>query len=123
MIAELENEVISGVTEEEIKEVFKTPHEIERTKKIIRQAEEESLKKEIKITRKVRPLYNKISRLRWMFHYGIHWSKPFYPFRLARNILLSRFYVFIGKKKFVLRGCEFDITFKCNFTCILSNRL
>ncbi len=117
MIAEMENEVISGVTEEEIREVFKTPEEVERTIKILRQAEEESVKKEIKITRKVRPTYNKLSRLRWMFHYGIHWSKPFYPFRLARNIILSRLYVYLGKKKFVLRGCEFDITFKCNFTC------
>ncbi len=117
MIAELENEVISDVTEQEIREVFKAPEEIERAKMILRQAEEESLKKEIIITRKVRPLYNKLSKLRWMFYYGIHWSKPFYPFRLARNILLSRYYVYTGKKKFVLRGCEFDITFKCNFTC------
>lgn len=108
---------ISDLTKEEIKAIYKTPQEFGRVVSLLKEAEEQSRRKEIKVTRKVRPLHKFLTKWEIMFKYGIHWSKPFYPLRLARNILLSRLYVLLGINKYVLRGCEFDITFKCNFSC------
>ena len=52
-----------------------------------------------------------------MFKYGFHWRKPLYPFRFIKNIFSSRRSLLKGKNEIQLRGCEFDITFKCNFNC------
>lgn len=54
----------------------------------------------------------------WLyFRYGLHWNKPFYPLRVARNMILGKTYAFLGIRKFVLRGVMFQITYKCNFNC------
>jgi len=108
---------LAGIMEDEIKALYKTSQEVEHVKLLLREAEEQTKRKEIKITRKIRPLHKFAAKLKTVFKYGLHWSKPFYPLRLARNILLSRLYRLLRLNRYVLRGCEFDITFKCNFSC------
>ncbi len=61
--------------------------------------------------------YILLNKLRILFYYGVHLSKPFYPLRLLRNILIAKVYMLLKVNKYVLRGCEFAITFKCNFKC------
>ena len=100
-----------------INKIYGNIHEAERVKRLLRKAEEESSQKKIRPLRKVRPLYNKWVFFKIMYRYGIHWSKPIYPFRLLRNILLSKAYALLKIDKHVLRGCEFALTFKCNFHC------
>lgn len=109
--------IIWGIQEAELKAIYKTPEEFEHVKGLLKKAEEESEKKEVKVIRKVRPILNKIIKVKIMLKYGIHWSKPFYPFRVARNILLSKLYRLLGISKHVFRGCEFALSFKCNFRC------
>ncbi len=103
--------------EDDIKRLYKTEEERERVIKILREAEEQSEKKEIKQVRKHKPVRKFFLRLMIKMRYGIHWSKPFYPFRLARNFFLAYMYKVLRLKKYVFRGIEFAITFKCNFTC------
>ena len=117
MKANTEKNHISPFLLKQIKALYKTPEEIERVKNILIEAQKESLEKSIRTTRKQRPLLKLLVKMKIMFKYGIHWSKPLYPFRLLRNVILSRIYRWLNLKKYVLRGCEFDITFKCNFSC------
>lgn len=49
--------------------------------------------------------------------YGFHWNKPMYFFKLFRNLIRAKFYKLFGINKFVLRGIDFAITYKCNFNC------
>lgn len=52
--------------------------------------------------------------------YGFHKNKPFYVFKLLRNLLLAKFYNLLrlfGINKFVLRGMDFAVTYACNFKC------
>ena len=49
--------------------------------------------------------------------YGFHWHKPLYPVRVLRNLLKARWYHLTGRKKFVLRGIDFALTYRCNFSC------
>ena len=103
--------------DELIQEIYQNPSDADRVKMLVRKAEEESRLKEIRPLKKVRPLYNKWVFFKIMYRYGIHWAKPIYPFRLLRNILLSKSYALSKIDKHVLRGCEFALTYKCNFHC------
>ena len=117
MVSDREENSVSGVTGSELKRMYRMPQELENVKRLLQEAEEQSKRKEIKIIREVRPLRNKLIKWKIMFYYGIHWSKPFYPVRIARNILLSKLYRLLRTNRYVFRGCEFALTFKCNFKC------
>lgn len=115
------NEIFNklGITEEDLRKIYKDDGEqkIEKLVAILRQAEEETARQEIKVTREIKPFRNRWIKFKIALHYGIHWSKPFYPFRIARNILLSKLYSLLKMNKYVFRGCEFALTFECNFKC------
>ena len=49
--------------------------------------------------------------------YGFHFKKTFYFFRVLKNILKAKYYLLTGQKKFVLRGIDFAVTYRCNFNC------
>jgi MoaA/NifB/PqqE/SkfB family radical SAM enzyme len=102
---------------EQISEIAKTPEEVAKIEQMLRIAEEQSRRKEIKVTSKKHPLKKFFTLWKMRFRYGIHWSKPLYPFRLARNIFLGKIYNIFGIKRYVLRGIEFAVTYKCNFRC------
>ncbi len=51
------------------------------------------------------------------FKYGFHLKNPLYPFRIIKNILKAKWYLFTGNQKYVLRGIDFAITYVCNFRC------
>lgn len=51
------------------------------------------------------------------FKYGIYWSKPYYPLRIIRNLILGKTYALLGMKKFMLRGIGIQIIYACNFNC------
>lgn len=108
---------IFNTMEDDIKAITDTPEEAARVRKILEEAAEQSRAKRIKITRKLNPLRKFLTLIRLRFRYGIHWSKPFYPFRLIKNELAGKFYNMFGIKKYVLRGIEFAVTFRCNFSC------
>ncbi|MDP2644192.1 MAG: radical SAM protein [Desulfobacterales bacterium] len=40
-----------------------------------------------------------------------------YPLRVVRNIVKARWYRFTGRRRFVLRGIDFAVTYACNFKC------
>jgi len=101
----------------QIESLYKIPEDIERVKGIIIKAQEETNARHIAVAKKIKSPFKLMVKFKIMLKYGIHWSKPFYPFRLIRNVFLSRLYRLLNLNKFVLRGCEFDITFKCNFSC------
>lgn len=103
--------------EQEICELFKDPDEARKVRDLLCHAEEQSSRKLIR-PRKKRDLFQKMITL-WKirFKYGIHWKKPLYPFRLARNILIGKFYHLLNIQKSVLRGIEFAGTYRCNFNC------
>ncbi|SDT85578.1 radical SAM/SPASM domain-containing protein [Desulfobacula phenolica] len=103
--------------EDDIKKMYPTKEEQEKVLYILYKAKEESEKKAIKRIREVKPFSIFIKRLGVKIKYGIHWKKPFYPFRLLRNYFLTYLYKFLGMKKHVFRGIEFAITYKCNFHC------
>ncbi len=104
--------------EDDIKKLYKTEEEREKVRKILKETVNQSNRKEILSIREVKPLKKFISRWKLRFVYGVHWKKPFYPFRLARNMFLSSLYRALGLRKYVFRGIEFAITFDCNFSCI-----
>ncbi len=103
--------------EDDIKAITKTQEEANKVRKLLDEAEEQSRKKEIRVTRKGNRFVKHITLFRIYFKYGIHWRKPLYPIRLARNIILGKLYNLFGIKKYVLRGLEFAVTFNCNFRC------
>ncbi len=101
----------------QIDSIAGTPEEVSKIEDMLRVAEEQSRNKVIKITREPDPTKKFLTLWRNRFHYGIHWKKPLYPFRLARNVIKGKIYNLLGKKKFVLRGISFNGTYKCNFNC------
>ncbi len=102
---------------QQISEVAKSPKEVARIETMLTKADEQSSKKELNIIRKAASFKRFFTLWRMRLHYGIHWRKPFYPFRLARNMFLGKIYNTFGIKKYVLRGIEFAGTYKCNFKC------
>lgn len=108
---------VIGTMRKQIHEVFKTPEEIARVEALLDAAEAQTKAKKIKSIRGNDPLKKFLTLWKIRFHYGIHWNKPFYPFRLAKNVLLGKYYYYSGQKKSILRGIEFAITYKCNFNC------
>ena len=101
----------------QVEEISRSAAETAKILALLQEAEEQSQRKEIKVTRKSQPLKKFMATWRNRFHYGVHWSKPLYPLRLARNILLGKTYRLFGLHKFVLRGVSFNATYKCNFRC------
>ena len=112
-----EKAFVFDTMEEDITASTSTPDEAARARKILLEAAEQTRKKEIKITRKVEPFKKLLTLIRLRFRYGVHWKKPFYPIRLLRNEIVGKFYDMFGIKKYVLRGIEFAVTFRCNFSC------
>ena len=102
---------------EQIGEIAKTSEEIAKIEQMLRTAEEQSRLKEIKTNREPNPLKRFLTLWKMRFKYGIHWKKPLYPFRLARNVILGKIYNLFDMKKHVLRGIEFAGTYRCNFKC------
>ncbi|MBU1863834.1 MAG: radical SAM protein [Candidatus Omnitrophica bacterium] len=102
---------------EQINEIAKTPEEVKKSEGMLRVAEEQSRRKKINVTVQKKSLKKFVVLWKNRFKYGVHWSKPWYPFRLARNIFLGKLFHFLGIKKFILRGIEFGLTYKCNFRC------
>ncbi len=82
---------------DQINEIARTPEEVSKIEYMLKVAEEQSRKKVIKITRKPDPTKKFITLWRNRFHYGIHWRKPLYPFRLVRNVIKGKIYnIFIS---------------------------
>lgn len=108
---------VFSTIEDDIAQITKTPEEADRIRKKIEEAEEQSRRKQVIITRKYSPLKKFIALWRIRFKYGLHWRKPFYPVRILWNELRGKFYHAFGIKKYILRGIEFAITFRCNFRC------
>jgi len=102
---------------DQINEIFPDGKEARQVEKMLLEAEKQSRLKEIKITCRKKPYKKKTTLLKMRLYYGIHWKKPFYPFRLARNIILGKIFNLFKIKKYVLRGIEFAGTYKCNFNC------
>lgn len=102
---------------DDIIKMYKDPEQIKHVISILEKAEEQSLKKEIKVIRKP----NKLKKLgaRWYIRlkYGLHLRKFLYPLRLIRNYILQFIYNLFRMNKYVFRGIEFALTFKCNFRC------
>lgn len=48
--------------------------------------------------------------------YGFH-RKPLYLINLLRNYIKAYYYHLTGMKKFILRGVDFAVTYRCNFNC------
>ena len=117
MQMEKDKSSVINTMREQINEIARTPGEDSRIEEMLRVAEEQSRRKEIKITKKPNPLKRFYTLWKMRFKYGIHWSKLLYPFRLARNVILGKIYNMFGIKKYVLRGIEFAVTYKCNFRC------
>ena len=113
----IENVTIPKEILDDIRQLYKTPMEIERVTKIIEDATMESLKKKIQVIREKSGTKRFLAKWYIRFKYGLHWSKPFYPVRVIRNHLKAWFYRLIGSDKIVLRGLEFSVTYKCNFQC------
>ena len=103
--------------EDDIEKITRTPGEADQVRALLDEAEQQSAEKKIRTTRKGSALLKHLVLFKIYFHYGIHWRKPLYPFRLLRNILLGKFYNLCKIKKYVLRGIEFAVTFRCNFKC------
>ena len=76
---------------DQINEIFPDAEEARQVEKMLLEAEKQSRLKEIKITSQKKPYKKKVTLLKIRLYYGIHWKKPFYPFRLARNIIYRHF--------------------------------
>jgi len=108
---------VFSTMEADIAATTRTPEEAERVRALMKEAEQQSREKKIRTDRKPN-LWKKhliLFKIYWI--YGIHWRKPLYPFRLMRNIIMGKIYSWMGLKKYVLRGMEYAVTFKCNFNC------
>lgn len=108
---------VIDIMREQIMQVAKTPEEEQRTEKLLQEAKEQTQRKQIVTIRKKNRAKKFFTLWKIRFIYGIHWKKPFYPFRLARNIILGKLNNLFGFKKYVLRGIEFAGTYRCNFNC------
>ncbi|MBF0118045.1 MAG: radical SAM protein [Desulfobacterales bacterium] len=102
--------------EDDIFETYSETEEIDKIKKIISVAKEQSKLKKINITREVNELNKFLILWKNRWKYGLH-KKPGYELRIIKNVLLGKTYYMLGYKKYVLRGIEFACTFKCIFRC------
>lgn len=103
--------------DDDINSVYKNPAEADRARRLLAEAEEQSKKKKVTITRKYRPLYNFITLWKIRFKYGLHMRKDGYLGRIIWNELRGKVLNLLGIQKYILRGIEFAITFRCNFNC------
>lgn len=103
--------------EKALVQTFKDEQERNKVRSLLVEANRESEQKKILVQKKRYFLPYYISKISLMIKYGLHWSSPMYLVRMARNIILQKIYNLLGLKRFILRGCEFDITFNCNFAC------
>lgn len=103
--------------EDDIRKVYPDPVDQERVKKMLKEAEDQSKARRVLVTRKVEPLRKFIVLWAMRFKYGLHLRKAGYLFRIIRNVARGKIYNLLGIKKFILRGIEFAITFRCNFNC------
>ncbi len=118
MLTETKKTSVIHTMQKQIKEISKTPQEALRIESLLKEAFQQSKNRVIHDhIRKNRPLKRFLTLWKIRFIYGIHWSKPLYPFRLARNVIKGKIFNILGIKKYVLRGIEFAITYKCNFKC------
>ena len=90
---------------------------IQKTMDILSEAAEHTKEQRVKVSPTGSWLRRLVSWTHIRFVYGIHWKKPFYPARLARNYLVQYAYDKLRLDKYVFRGCEFALTYICNFTC------
>lgn len=102
---------------DEVRKIYPDPDDFARVITILEDAENQSERKEIPSSVKVNSLKRFLAKWHIRFRYGIHWKKPLYPLRLIRNYGLSFFYRIFGVNKYVFRGIEFALTFRCNFNC------
>ncbi len=112
-----ERDDINSTIQRQIDEIATTSSERAEAERILLSAFQQSQLKEIKINKKTKPLKKFFVLWKIRFKYGIHWRKPLYLFRIIKNVSLGKMYDMLGIKKFVLRGIEFAVTFKCNFKC------
>lgn len=101
----------------DVERVFKNPEEQKKVFKMLEEAEIQSRERKIVHTKQEEPFKKFLTLWKIRFKYGIHWRKPWYPFRLVRNVLMGKFYNAFNIKKYVLRGIEFAGTYRCNFRC------
>jgi len=101
----------------QISRLTRTSTQERKLEGMVQIVENEAREKEIIVVRRKKPFRKFIDLWRIRFVYGIHWKKKFYPFRVFRNIFLGKLYNLLGLKKYILRGIEFAITYKCNFSC------
>jgi MoaA/NifB/PqqE/SkfB family radical SAM enzyme len=116
MMAEKKGNLIDTMREQ-IDEVFKTPEEVRRIEVLLEETEQQTAARKIVPVREYSWLKKNLTLWKIRFHYGIHWNKPFYPFRLAKNVILGKWNYYSGKKEPILRGIEFAGTYRCNFEC------
>ncbi|MBI5558970.1 MAG: radical SAM protein [Deltaproteobacteria bacterium] len=103
--------------EDDIAKITSNEEEAAKVRALLDTAEQQSQEKKIRRIRKGNMLIKHLVLLKIYMRYGIHWRKPLYPFRLARNIIFGKIYNLLKLRKYVLRGIEFAITFRCNFRC------
>ena len=108
---------IISTMNDQVHEIFKDQDKISAVEEMLKDAEIQSFKKVIIQTRQKNRIKKFFTLWLIRFKYGIHWRKPFYPFRLARNVILGKIYFLLGSRKRVLRGIEFAGTYRCNFKC------
>ena len=101
----------------QIGHMTETPEQEQKIEEMVQAIENEAKEKEVIVIRKKAPFKKFIDQWKIRFIYGIHWKKKFYPLRIFRNIVLGKLYNLLGLKKYVLRGIEFAVTYKCNFRC------
>lgn len=101
----------------DIEHLWKTPEERRRATELVTTMQEQSRERKIIQIRYPSDLKRFYGKWYIRFKYGIHWRKPLYPLRLARNYGLQFFYRIFNIERYVFRGIEFALTFKCNFRC------
>ena len=113
----IEKTTVCDTSIDDIEKLYRTPEEVARVIRILQEAEDQAYKKNIKRLREPNGLKKIVVRWKMRLRYGIHWSKPLYPFRLIRNYLIQYIYKIFGINRHVARGVEFGVTYKCNFHC------
>ena len=108
---------VFSTMEDDVESIFKDPEEAKKVRRLLQEAKEQSEKKVVRVTRECGSVKKFVNLWRTRFRYGIHWSKLGYPFRLVWNVGRGKLYNLLGIRRYVLRGIEFAITFRCNFRC------
>lgn len=118
LTAEAERKKVGFVAvEDDIRRLYKTEDEIKRVAAIYQKAVEETEAKKIIRVRPVGPIAKYLTQWYVKVLYGIHFRKPFYPLRLLKNYAKTWYYQLMGINKYVFRGMELAISFRCNFSC------